>query len=326
MKKLLTLMLAMALLAFSGCTDGAEESKLIVVGFSQVGAESSWRIAHSESMKQAFSEKNGFHLIFRDAKNKQENQYDAIRSFIQCGVDYIVLAPITETGWDNILLEAKKAGIPVIVVDRRISVSDESLYTCWVGSDFLGESVSAVEWLAKELSLRHDPESEKVRILHLQGTCGSTSQLMRTKGLETAVKRNPKWEIAAQFECDYTEAMGYEVTKKYLEQDRNIQVVFSENDNMTFGAIRAMREANVPYGSEGGVIVISFDAVHSALVECMKGNIDLCVECNPLHGPRIVEVIRLLEKDQNPPKVSYVEESVFSRDTLTDQVISLRAY
>ena len=95
----------------------------ITVGFSQVGAESDWRTANTESMKSTFSEENGYELIFDDAQQKQENQLTAIRNFIQQEVDYILLAPVTETGWDTVLQEAKDADIPVIIVDRMVDVS-----------------------------------------------------------------------------------------------------------------------------------------------------------------------------------------------------------
>lgn len=80
---------------------------VITVGFSQVGAESDWRTANSQSMKDTFSKENGYDLIFDDAQQKQENQITAIRNFIQQEVDYILLAPVTETGWDTVLQEAK---------------------------------------------------------------------------------------------------------------------------------------------------------------------------------------------------------------------------
>ena len=122
-------------------------SDLITVGFSQVGAESDWRTANSESMKETFSKDNGYKLIFDDAQQKQENQITAIRNFIQQDVDYIVLAPVTETGWDTVLKEAQDADIPVIIVDRMVDVSDDSLYTAWVGSDFKLEGQKASAWL-----------------------------------------------------------------------------------------------------------------------------------------------------------------------------------
>ena len=155
MKKIILFIAACLAALFCGCVNeapsaaGFSEEKLIVVGFSQVGAESEWRVANTESMKAALSEENGYELIFDDGRNKAENQIRAIRTFIQQEVDYIVLSPIVETGWDSILKEAKEAGIPVIVTDRYIDTGEEELYAAYIGSDFRKEGEIAVEWLEK---------------------------------------------------------------------------------------------------------------------------------------------------------------------------------
>lgn len=302
-------------------------SKTVVVGFSQVGSESSWRVANSESMKAALSEKNGIELIFDDAKQKQENQYKAIRRFIQQNVDYIVLAPITETGWDDVLLEAKKADIPVIIVDRQVKVSNSTLVTAWVGSDFQKEGEKAVEWLEDELEARQRGDDE-INILHLQGTIGATAQLMRTSGLEEAIEKHENWNLVAMLEGEYTEAKSYEVTKAFLEEnpETGLDVVYCENDNMTFGVMRAFDEVGLAYGGEDGIIIVSFDAVRSALEACLEGKINLCVECNPLHGPRVVKIIQELEAGEGIFKESYVEEKIFSYKDITREVIDSRTY
>ncbi len=301
------------------------EKENVVIGFSQVGSESSWRVANSESMKSALSEENGFELIFDDAKQKQENQYKAIRRFIQQNVDYIVLAPITEDGWDDVLIEARKAKIPVIIVDRKVNVRESSSYVSWVGSDFAWEGKKAVDWLEDELELRGMQENG-INILHLKGTIGATAQLMRTEELEKGAAKHDNWTVVGTLEGEYTEAKSYELTKEFLETQKDIDVVYCENDNMAFGVMRALDEAGLKYGGEDGIIIISFDAVSSALEECLKGNISLCVECNPLHGPRVMRIIDQLEHSMNPPKLSYVEETLFSYRTITREIIDERKY
>ncbi len=167
----------------------ASKINLIVVGFSQVGAESEWRVANTESMKASLSEENGYELIFDDARKMQENQIRAIRTFIQQDVDYIVFSPRVETGWDSILLEAKDAEIPVIVIDRDIIVEDQDLYTAYIGSDFRKEGEKAVEWL-EDLLEKQGRTEEPIRIVHIQGTLGSSAQIGRTAALEQAIDRN----------------------------------------------------------------------------------------------------------------------------------------
>ena len=313
----------------SGCQKKQEEveetsNENIVVGFSQVGAESDWRVANTESMLSTFSEENGYELLYDDAKQKQENQIAAIRNFILQGVDYIVVAPVIESGWDEVLQEAKDAGIPVIVVDRMID-TDEELFTAWVGSNTYWEGETAANWLAKYLE-EQGREEEEISILHVMGTLGATPQIGRTSGLEEGVRNHSNWKIAAQVEGEFTQAKGYEVVAEVLKKEQGIDVVYCENDNSAFGAIEALEEAGYTLGKEGDVIVISFDATHAGLTACMEGKISLNVECNPLHGPRVEKIIQQIEAGETPEKRYYVEETYFDPEGLTEEIIEERAY
>ena len=331
-KRRLCAVLAALILLVSICCAGCgqndvpvQEEDLIRVGFSQVGSESDWRMANTASMISALSEENGFELIFDNAKQKQENQLLAIRNFIQQDVDYIVLAPIAESGWDDVLQEAKDAGIPVIIVDRQIAVSDESLYTSWVGSNFLEEGQRAIRWLEGTIQ-QQGRLNQPLRILHIMGTDGATAQIQRTKALNDAVRTHPGWKIVSRLRGEYTEAKAYELVRDFLQTGEEIDVIYSENDNMTFGAIRALEEAGIRCGTDGDVMIISFDAVRDALELCLEGKISVCVECNPLHGPRVASLIRQLEAGETPAKLTYVDETFFSPGVLSEEIISGREY
>lgn len=341
MKKLLSVLLAMTMaLSFAACSGSAANSSvaapanstagkaaggdsgdMTVVGFSQVGAESDWRTANTASMKETFTEANGYKLIFDDAQQKQENQITAIRNFIQQEVDYIVLAPVTETGWDTVLKEAKDAGIPVIIVDRMIDVSDDSLFTCWVGSDFRKEGDTAVKWMQDNLK-----DKKELHIVHLQGTIGSSAQIGRTEGLEAGVKANPGWKLVAQQTGEFTQAKGQEVMESLLKQNDKIDVVYCENDNMAFGAIDAIEAAGKKAGKGGDITVISFDSTKAGLEATLKGKINYNVECNPLHGPRVESIIKELKAGKTPQKLAYVDETAFDANTITQAIIDARAY
>ena len=318
-------LLAALLLSACGSVGVAPEERLIRVGFSQVGSESDWRMANTASMTAALSEANGYELIFDNAKQRQENQLLAIRNFIQQDVDYIVLAPIAESGWDDVLQEAKSAGIPVIIVDRQIAVKDENLSTSWVGSDFLAEGQRAVRWL-EELLERQGRGGDTIRILHIQGTDGATAQLLRTQALEDALEGHPNWKVIGRLPGEYTEAKSYELVRDFLASGQAIDVIYSENDNMSFGAIRALEEAGIPCGTDNGVIILSFDAVRKALRLCEEGKISLCVECNPLHGPRVAALLRQVEDGETPAKQTFVDETAFDSTELSDDIIRQREY
>lgn len=299
--------------------------KPIVVGFSQVGAESEWRVANTESVKAALSEENGYDLIFDDARQEQENQIRAIRTFIQQDVDYIVFSPKVKTGWKTVLQEAKDAGIPVIMIDRDIEEQDKGLVTAYIGSDFHNEGEKAVRWL-EDLLEKQGRKSKPLRIVHIQGTMGSAAQIGRTAALEEAVARHPDWELVAQ-ECgDFTRAKTYEVMTAILQKTKDIDVVYCENDGEALGAIDAMEEAGLKCNAEDGVIVISFDATKLALQYCLEGKIALDVECNPLQGPYIDAVIRQLERGEPIEQQKYIEETQFDCFTITQEMIDNRKY
>jgi simple sugar transport system substrate-binding protein len=303
--------------------EGTSED-LIVVGFTQVGAESDWRSANTESMKATFSEANGYQLIFDDAQQKQENQIKAVRIFIQQDVDYIVIAPITEIGWDTVLQEAKEAGIPVIIVDRMIEVSDDSLFTAWVGSNFLQEGYKAAQWLADYLKAK-GREKEEINIVTLQGTIGSSAQIGRTNGFAEKMAAYPSWKMLEKRYGDFTQSKGQEVMESFLKTYEDIDVVITENDNMAFGVIDAIKAAGKTCGPNGDITIISFDAVAAAFDAMIAGDLNVSIECNPLHGPRVAEIIQKLEKGEAVDKLQYVDEGVFPAETAAE-IKPTRAY
>lgn len=307
----------------TGADSGITGEDLITVGFSQLGAESDWRSANTESMKSVFTKENGYELIFDDAQQKQTNQITAIRSFIQRDVDYIVVAPVTEKGWDTVLSEAKEAHIPVIIVDRQVDVSDESLFTCWVGSDFELEGKMVCMWISKFLA-RKGIDGDEVHIVDIQGTLGSTAQIGRTKGFEHMAKLYG-WDVVAYEQGDFTRSKGKEAMFKILRNYEDVNVVYCENDNEALGVIEVLEASGRKCGgniANGEIMVVSFDGINKqALSHLMTGEISCIGECNPMHGPRVESIIRKLEAGEQPYKYQYVSEGLFSSDMSVPSVM-----
>lgn len=330
---LAVIFLMTALLA--GCQDEIKEEtpdledtilnqELTVVGVSQLGSESMWRSANTISIKETFCKENGYFLLFDNARQKQENQIKAIRSFISQRVDYIIFSPLTEDGWETVLQEAKDAGIPVILMDRNINVSDHSLYTTWVGSDFTEEGRKAGEWLDEYLSgIKFNDED--VNIVVLQGTEGSSAMLGRTEGFNEVASKHQNWKILDQVNGDFTTLKGKEEMEMLLKKHENIDVLVSQNDDMTLGALEAIREEEKSTGSKRDIIVISFDATKPALEKVKAGTIQADIECNPLLGAELEEVIQRIENEQPVEKAYYVEEKVFTQKNVMS-VIKDRIY
>lgn len=313
-------------LTLGGCAgqfrvSGEEEApevdeNLVVVGVSQIGSESVWRTANTASIQEVFTNDRGYFLLFSNARQKQENQIKAIRRFISRQVDYIVFSPITESGWDVVLQEARDAGIPVILMDRQVDVKDETLYTAWVGSDFHGEGRRAGEWLEADLE-RQGRQEEEIQIVVLQGTEGATSAIGRTQGFQEVACTHANWIILEQVDAEYTTAKGREVMDHLLDKYEEIDVVISQNDDMTFGALEAMNRRGITTGVEGDVIVVSFDAVKSALKLVEQGVINVDIECNPEQGEWVEQVIRALERGEEVEKTFYIEEQVFTQENVS---------
>ncbi len=293
--------------------EGNSGKDTVTVAFSQVGAESDWRSTNTQSMLDAFAD-GSYTLVYKNGQQKQSNQITHIRMFIQQGVDYIVLAPATETGWDSVLSEAKEAGIPVIICDRRVDVGNKNLFSCWVGSDFELEGQKMAAWI-KEYTTRQGIAPSDVHIVNIQGTLGSTAQIGRTRGLSNAARENG-WDLVAEETGDFTETKGKEVMTSMLRRFDNINVVYCENDNEAIGAIEAIEAAGKKAGSNikrGEIMVVSFDAVNKeALQYAREGKISCIAECNPLHGPRVKALIETLENGETPEKFNYVDERLFS--------------
>jgi ABC-type sugar transport system substrate-binding protein len=279
--------------------------KPIVLGFSQVGAESEWRTANTESIKSAAKEA-GIELKFSDAQQKQENQIKAIRSFIAQKVDVIAFSPVVESGWETVLREAKAAKIPVVLTDRSVNVKDTSLYVSFMGSDFVEEGRKAGRWLVDKMK----DQKGDVNIVELQGTVGSAPAIDRKKGFEEIIKADPKYKIIRSQTGDFTRAKGKEVMEAFLKAEgKKINVLYAHNDDMAIGAIQAIEEAGLKPAKD--ITIISIDAVKGAFEAMMAGKLNVSVECSPLLGPQLMSAVKDLKAGKTLQKRIVTEEGIF---------------
>jgi simple sugar transport system substrate-binding protein len=285
----------------------------LTIGFSQIGAESAWRTAETESIKEEAANR-GYTLKFSDAQQKQENQIKAIRSFIAQGVDGIIIAPVVETGWDRVLKEAKEADIPVVLVDRGIKVKDESLYTAKIASDFVFEGRLAGTWLAQKTN-------GMANIVELQGSPGAAPALDRQKGFMEVAKLFPKMDIIASQTGEFTRTKGKEVMEAFLKANgEKINAVYAHNDDMALGAIQAIKEYGLQPGKD--IIVVSIDAVKSAFKVMAEGELNATVECNPLLGPLAFDTIEMAIQGKSVDKWVIQNDRLFTQDQAASLIAS----
>ena len=313
MKKVFGKVLVAAMAAAIIPAAAVSADELISVGFAQVGHESDWRTASTKSCQDVFSEANGYDLSFVDCDNDEAAQKEAVRSFIEQDVDYIIIDPIIATGWDTVLTECEDAGIPVIVIDRTIDDSDK--YAAWVGSNFKTEGLAAGEWLN---AYAQKNGIEEINALVISGTTGASAQIGRSDGFNEVAEKYG-WNILDEQTGDFTEAGGQEVMENYCKSyEGQFNVVVCQNDNEAFGAMTAMDNAGVTYGPGNDVILISFDACTAGLEDVKAGKITADFECNPLAAPFVEEVIKTLQAGETPEAEVYMVEHWYA---LEDQIV-----
>lgn len=290
----------------------------IVVGFSQIGAESAWRVANTDSIVSEAKSRPNIELKFSDAQQKQENQIKAIRSFISQGVDVIAFSPVVETGWEPVLKEAKRAGIPVILSDRAVDVQDDSLWVTFMGSDFVEEGRRAGNWLMENYDRLKNPDksSDVVNVVELQGTVGSAPAIDRKVGF-AEVTEGSAFKIIKSQSGDFTRAKGKEVMEAFLKSEgKKIDVLYAHNDDMALGAIQAIEEYGLKPGKD--IIIVSIDAVRGAFEAMIEGKINCTVECSPLLGPQLFDAVEDLMAGKELPKRIVTNEGVFPAETAAE--------
>lgn len=294
------------------------DKHVTIVGFSQLGSESGWRVGNSRNLIAA-AERAGIELIYKNADQKQANQIAAIRSFIAYQVDVIVISPIVEEGWENVLSEAKEAGIPVLLSDRYINTSDESLFAGYIGSDFLKEGRAAGQFLLKKTQ-----GMEKVNIVEIAGTEGSTPAKQRAEGFREALAGDECYQIVQSISGDFLRSKGKEHMKNVLDHTKDFQVLYCHNDAMTLGAIEAIEEAGLIPGKD--IIIITIDGEQGAIDLLKQGKINCVVECTPLLGDMIMTLAQQLAAGNSVPRISHPAEQVFSEFDADVQAIAPRGY
>ena len=296
---------------------GGDMGDTITVGFAQTGSESGWRSANTESMKTAFSEENGYDLIFNAADNDPAAQIAAVRDFINQGVDAIVIAPIVEDGWDDVLQEAADAGIPVVLEDRTVTASDD-LYASWVGLDFKKEGVTAGTWAAENFG------DAATNMVVLEGTTGSAPANERAAGFDEAIKGTEIKKIDSQT-GDFTRDGGKKVMEGFLQKYGvdGIDLVYAHNDDMALGAIEAIEAAGAVPGED--IKIISIDAVKDGMLALIDGKINFIVECNPLLGELASGIVKDVLADKTVDKEYYVTDLSFTPEEAA-KVIDDRLY
>ena len=292
----------------------SDSSRNLVIGFSQLGSESAWRLGNTKSMQEA-AEKHGFSLMMKNGMQKQEKQIAAIRSFIAYQVDVIVFAPIVEDGWANVLQEARDANIPVIMMDRVINVADSYLYDAYIGPDHYMEGVRAAKYLKTKAD---ELDKDTIHIVELSGTDGSSPMLRRFRGFHDLIDQDERFVTLETVSGDFLRSKGKKCMEDLLKRyGDEIDVLYSHNDAMTLGAIEVMEEKGIRPGED--IVIITVDGEQAAVDLLKEGKINCVVECSPMLGEAVMELAEKMVNGEKYPRNTYPEETCFTEyDDLGD--------
>jgi len=282
----------------------------LTTGFAQVGTESAWRAAFTEATL-AEAQARGINLLFADGQNNQETQIAALRSFVQQGVDAIILAPVVETGWDQVLQEVQAASIPLVIVDRNVT-ADPSLYFTRVASDFVHEGRLAAAWLAQATA-------GNCQIIELEGSIGSSAARDRQIGFGEVIALFPNMQILISQTGEFTREGGYAVMDGILASEDMSQfcAVWSHNDDMAIGAAQAMKDHGIDPGND--LLIVSVDAIPDIFLAMMNGDTNATVELSPYMAAPAFDAIVAYLAGQEVPRNIPVAGGLYLPATAADE-------
>jgi galactofuranose transport system substrate-binding protein len=255
------------------------------VGFAQTESNNPWRLAQTKSMQDE-AKRLGYQLVYTDAAGSTAKQVADVRSMIAQKVDAIFLAPREDKPLAPVVAEARKAGIPVILLDRNIDPALSKAgtdYVTFIGSDFIKEGQRVGDWLVKNAK-------GKTNIIELEGTTGSSPANDRKKGFDSVIAKNPSFKILASQTGDFSRDKGRQVAETLLQAHPETNVIYAHNDEMAIGAISALQAAGKKPGVD--VLVLSIDGGKEAVQLVVDGKINYVVECNPRFGPEAFKTLK----------------------------------
>ena len=290
-----TVWLAPLLTALAATSCARKDADRFVVGFSQMESNNPWRIAETQSLREE-AKKRGVDLVITDAQGQTAKQVSDVEDLIARRVSLILLAPREFEGLAPALQAAKRANIPVILVDRAAAGTAGEDYVTLLASNFVEQGQRAAEWLAQATG-------GKAKVVELTGTPGSSVAIDRAKGFRDGIAKYPGMQILASQTGDFSRAQGERVMQNLAQSlGHEITAIYAHNDEMALGAIQALKAAGRKPGTD--VIIVSVDGERAALEAIQSGELGATVESNPRFGPLAFDTIdKLRRKETIPPKI-----------------------
>lgn len=254
------------------------------IGVSQC-SDDEWRHKMNNEIVREALFYDGVEVEIRTAKDNNRNQIADIKYFIDKKVDLLIVAPNEAAAITPVVEKAYRQGIPVVVIDRKI-LSDK--YTAFVGADNYEIGKDVGQYILNRLH-------GKGKVLEITGLEGSTPAMERHKGLTDVLKEEPGIEITASVDGAWLQSVAGEKMDSVFQTNKNIDLVFAQNDRMAIGAYLSARQQQL----EKEMLFVGIDALPGkeyGVEQIINGVLDATF-IYPTGGDKVVQVaMDILEK------------------------------
>lgn len=322
LKKGISILLVCMIIALVGCSNSKSTSSqgknhTPLIAYSQGDNGNSWRVTNTNDMEAA-AKKAGYKFIWADAKADPSKQLSDIQDLLAKQPDVLIVAPVQEKAVAPAVKLAKRAGVPLISIDREIDAKlGDGTYVAKIVQDWKEAGRIQGEYIVQKLKEKYG--SPKGNVVEIAGTVGASPAIDNAKGIREVLNKYPDIKIIDSQSGDYAREPGRKVMEDFLQKypKGKIDVVVTHNDEMTIGALQAIKSAN---RTELLGYIASKDGFVDAIKEILGGNILVSVQASPYYGKTTMELVKkVLKGEKINPTTQYVQFKTFDNSKNKDQ-------
>jgi ribose transport system substrate-binding protein len=287
----------------------AKTKSAYTIGMSQCNLGEPWRVEMNAQIKAAAEKQPNVKVVFKDAQNDTLKQRGHVEEFVSAGVDLIIISPKEAQPLTEPVAKAMDAGIPVIVLDRRL-LGDK--FTCFIGADNKRIGRAAGEWIVKKLG-------GKGKLVELKGLMTSTPGQDRNAGFREGIAGS---QIEVIFDADmkWLEPDARKEIESALARFPKIDCVYAHNDPGAHGAWLAAQAA----GRQKEMLFVGIDALpHEGVAYVKQGILDATFQY-PTGGAEAIETALKVLKGEPVAKEITLGSRVFDKENAAQGGLELK--
>ncbi len=279
--------------------EGGAKKGLYTIGMSQCNRGEPWRVEMNANIEAAAAKHPNLKVVFKDAQNDTLKQRAHVEEFVSAGVDLIIISPKEAAPLTEPVAKAVSAGIPVIVLDRRL-LGDK--FTCFIGADNKKIGRAAGQWIAKKLG-------GKGKVVELKGLMTSTPGQDRNSGFREGIVGSGL-EVIFEADMKWLEPDARKEMESALSRFAKIDLVYAHNDPGAHGAYLAAKAA----GREKEMLFVGIDALPQEGVAYVRQGILGATFQYPTGGAEAIETALQILKGEKVPKEITLGSRLFTKE------------